>query len=156
MKVQLRMSNSVVIPSILYGGEMWTPGQSHEWIGGFCDAGMKTILRISISVCGKKRNTEIRAVVHMETVEMVLQKRRLRWLGHVPWMRVEYDCKSADRPKGSMNKVTRSCNGQMVWCQIYRRVVCFLIGVVKHGTVMYGLNDHTGNGRTEKQAEDDK
>lgn len=59
-------------------------GLSFEVSPGFCDGMSENSLGISLRE--RKRITEIRGLAVMETVETMLQRTRLRWLGHAARM----------------------------------------------------------------------
>ena len=85
VKTKLRIFKSVVLPTLLYGSETWTPVASHiKRLQGFMMRCLRVIL--GVSVRDKRRNTELRAEAGLERVEVILLRRRLRWLGHVARM----------------------------------------------------------------------
>ena len=74
-----------------------------------------------LSVRQQKRNTEIRPEANMETVESMLRRRRLRWLGHVGRMGTEHMPRQLLVCKLGGGKWTtggRDCGGQMLWAKI--------------------------------------
>ena len=83
--IKLRMFKAAIIPILLYGSESWTPLSQHiKRLQGFVMRCLRIIL--GISVRQKQRNTDIRAKASIETVDTMIRKRRLRWLGHVARM----------------------------------------------------------------------
>ena len=85
MRTKLRMFKAAVLPTLLYGSETWAPvAKQLKRLQSFVMRCLRVIL--GVSVREKQRNTEIRARANIETVEAMIRKRRLRWLGHVARM----------------------------------------------------------------------
>ena len=79
VKTKMRICKSVVPPTLLYGSETWTPTATHiRRLQGLMMKCTRVIL--AVSVRDERRNTELRAVAGMERLEVVLMRRRLRWL----------------------------------------------------------------------------
>lgn len=79
------MCKSVVISTLWYDGETWTPLACHsKCLQGFVMGCLRILWGISLRE--RKRITEIRGLAVMETVETMLQRTRLRWLGHAARM----------------------------------------------------------------------
>ena len=75
----------LIIPILLYGSESWTPLSQHiKRLLGFVMRCLRIIL--GILVRQKQRNTDIWAKASIDTVDKMIRKRRLRWLGHVARM----------------------------------------------------------------------
>ena len=51
-----------------------------------CVSAVSMLALALVSVKEKQRNTDIRAKANIETAQMMVKKRRLRWLGHVARM----------------------------------------------------------------------
>ena len=84
-KNNLRIFKAVVLPTLLYGSETWAVLGPHlHKLQSF----VMHCLRIipCVSMREKMRNTEIRELANMETVESMIRRRRLRWLGHMARM----------------------------------------------------------------------
>ena len=76
---KLRLFKAIVLLTLLYGSESWTPLSIHmNRLQGFVMRCLRIIL--GISVREKRRHTELREV------DTLLRYRRLRWLGHVARM----------------------------------------------------------------------
>ena len=101
VKTKMRICKSVVPPTLLYGSETWTPTATHiRRLQGFMMKCIRVIL--AVSVRDERRNTELRAVAGMERLEVVLMRRRLRWLSLVVRMgstRIP-KCMLVCKPKG--------------------------------------------------------
>ena len=84
--IKLRMFKAAIVPTLLYGSETWTPLSQHlKRLQSFVMRCLRIIL--GISVREKQRNTTVRSMARIETVETMIRKRRLRWLGHVARMK---------------------------------------------------------------------
>ena len=82
---KLRMFKAAILPTLLYGSETWAPlVKQLKRLQSFVMRCLRVIL--GVSVREKQRNTEIRSRANIETVETMVRKRRLRWLGHVARM----------------------------------------------------------------------
>ena len=82
---KLRMLKAATLPTLLYGSETWAPMVKQlKRLQSFVMRCLRVIL--GVSVREKQRNTEIRSRANIETVETMVRKRRLRWLGHVARM----------------------------------------------------------------------
>ena len=75
----------LIIPILLYGSASWTPLSRHnKRLQGFVMRCLRIILGILVKQ--KQRNTDIWAKASIDTVDKMIRKRRLRWLGHVARM----------------------------------------------------------------------
>ena len=84
----MRVFKAAIIPTLMYGSEAWAPlAHQVKRLQSFVMRCLRIIL--GLSVRQQKRNTVIRAEANMETVESMLRRRRLRWLGHVARMGTE-------------------------------------------------------------------
>ena len=84
-RTKMRLFKSVVLSTLLYGSETWAPTATHvKRLQGFIMMCVWVIL--GVSRWEQKRNTELRAMAGLERVEVMLMRRRLRWLGHVARM----------------------------------------------------------------------
>lgn len=74
-------------------------------------------MKCRLSMWEKRRNTDIRSTANMETVESMVRKNRLRWLGHLgshvchdsSWYREE-----------NVHQVDSSWGGMTLWLEIWR------------------------------------
>ena len=84
-KNKLRIFKAVVLPTLLYGSETWAVLGPHlHRLQSFVMLCLRIIPGVSFHE--KMRNTEIRELANMETVESMIRRRRLRWLGHMARM----------------------------------------------------------------------
>ena len=67
---------------------MGPSGPSGEEATKFCDEVPENHPRV-ISKTAEEKHSDLRAEANMETVESMLRRRRLRWLGHVARMGTE-------------------------------------------------------------------
>ena len=76
----------VVVPAILlYGSETWVVLAAHmKCLQVFVMECLQVILRATR--WDMKRNTTLQSLGEMERVEVMVMKRRLRWLGHIERM----------------------------------------------------------------------
>ena len=87
-ETKMRMFKAAIIPTLMYGSEAWAPlAHQVKRLQSFVMRCLRIIL--GLSVRQQKRNTVIRTEANMETVESMLRRRRLRWLGHVARMGTE-------------------------------------------------------------------
>ena len=71
-----------MLPTLLYGSEIWAPMVKQlKGLQSFVMHCLKVVL--GVSVRGKQKNTDMRVRANIETVETMVRKKRLRWLGHV-------------------------------------------------------------------------
>ena len=85
MSTKMRMFKAAILPTLLYGSETWTPlAKQMKRLQRFVMRCLRIILGVSMRE--KQRNTDIRAKANIETVETMVRKRKLRWLGHVARM----------------------------------------------------------------------
>ena len=85
----MRVFNSTVIPTLLYGAETWTYLQSDlRSMEVFQMRCLRTIL--GVSLLQQLRNEAIRSTCcHQLTIETTIRRTRLRWFGHVARMDME-------------------------------------------------------------------
>src|SRR3984885_2110199 len=82
IKIKIRLYEAVVVSTLLYGAETWPmsvvngkrlEAAHHRWL--------RRILHVSWR--DKVKNDTIRRITGQETMENIIRKRRLRWMGHV-------------------------------------------------------------------------
>ena len=79
---KLRIFNSVIVPTLLYGLESVVLLEPHiHRLQSFIMRCLRIILRVSI--WDKKRNTSIRKMAQQQRVSSIVSQRRLRLLGHI-------------------------------------------------------------------------
>ena len=84
-KIKMRMFKAVIIPTLPKGSEGWIPLSTHmKWLQSFVKRYLQVIMGVSRQE--RRRDTELRDLAGIKTVETMLSKRRLRWLGHVARM----------------------------------------------------------------------
>ena len=84
-----RLFKSVIHSTLLYGSETWASLVTHvKRLQVFNMRCVRVIL--GVTRWDQKRNTELRAMAGLEREEVMLMRRRLRWLGHVA--RMEETC----------------------------------------------------------------
>ena len=82
---KMRLFKSVVLSTLLYGSETWVPSAANlKRLQAFIMGCLRVIL--GVTRWDKKRNTELRSMAGIERVEVMVMRRRLRWLGHVERM----------------------------------------------------------------------
>ena len=82
VNIKIQLFKAVVVSSLLYGCEAWAITASQvQRIQTFVMGCLRVIL--GISKLDKRRNVEIREKAHVDRVEVLMLKRRLKWLGHV-------------------------------------------------------------------------
>ena len=82
---KVRLSKSVVLSTLLYGSKTWVPSAAQlKRLQAFIMGCLRAILGVSRR--DMKRNTELRLMAGIERVEVMVMRRRLRWLGHVERM----------------------------------------------------------------------
>ena len=88
-RTKIKLFKSVILSTLLYGSETWVPLVTHvKHLQVFIMRCVRVIL--GVTRWDQKRNTELRAAAGLERVEVMLMRRRLRWLGHVA--RMEETC----------------------------------------------------------------
>ena len=82
---KLKLLKSTIIPTLLYGSETWNLRQHH--IQGL-QLFTNKCLRITTGTSSweKIKNTELRDKANIERIDVMIQKRRLQWLGHLERM----------------------------------------------------------------------
>ena len=79
---KMRLFKSVVLSTLLYGSETWVPSADHmKRLQAFIMGCLRVIL--GVTRWDKKRNTELRSMAGIEGMEIMVMRRRLRWLGHL-------------------------------------------------------------------------
>ena len=102
----MRLFKTVVLSTLLYGSETWAPIATHiKCLQGFIMKCVRVIL--GVTKWDKKRNAELRAMAGLERVEVMLMRRRLRWLGHVARMEETHipKCLLTCKPDGGKRSV---------------------------------------------------
>ena len=88
VSIKLKLYKSIIIPILLYGSETWTPLRHHtKRIQVFTNSFIRIIT--GTSFWEKKRNTQLRTNAKIQRVDVMMQHRRLQWLGHVERMNEE-------------------------------------------------------------------
>ena len=82
----MSLFKAVVLPTLLHGSETWAPIAIHvQHLQGFI---MKCVwVILGVTRWDEKRNTDSRAIAGLQKVEVMMMKRRLRWLRHVARMK---------------------------------------------------------------------
>jgi len=82
---KMRLFKSVVLSTLLYGSETWVPLANHiARLQGFITGCLRVIL--GVSRWDNMRNTDLRSKAGVDRVEVMILRRRLRWLGHLERM----------------------------------------------------------------------
>ena len=82
---KLHLFKAVVLATLLYGCETWVPLAAHmKHLQAFIMGCLWVIL--GVTRWDMKRNTTLRSLGDIERVEVLVMKRRLRWLGHIERM----------------------------------------------------------------------
>ena len=85
-RTKMRLFKAVVLPTLLYGSETWVPIAVHvKRLQGFIMKCAWVIL--GVTRWNEKRNTDLRAKAGLKRVEVMMMKRKLRWLGHAARMK---------------------------------------------------------------------
>ena len=85
VSTKIKLFKSVIIPTLLYGSETWNLLTHHtQRLQVFVNKCLKIIIRTSL--WEEMRNTQLRNLTKIERVDVLIQKRRLQWLGHVERM----------------------------------------------------------------------
>ena len=88
MSKKLKLYKSIIIPILLYGSETWTPHRHHsKRTQVFTNSCIRIIT--GTSFWEKKKNTQLRTNAKIQRVDVMMQHRRLQWLGHVERMNEE-------------------------------------------------------------------
>ena len=84
---KIHLFKSVVLPTLLYGSETWVPlvTHMHKAFTGLC-YGVHVRAILGVSQWDQERNTELHSGTGLDRVEVMIMRRRLRWLGHVERM----------------------------------------------------------------------
>ena len=83
-RTKIRLFKSVILSTLLYGSETWAPLVTHvKRLQVFIMRCVRVILGVTRWNQNQERNTELRAMAGMDRVEVMLMRRKLRWLGHV-------------------------------------------------------------------------
>ena len=84
--IKLRMFKAAMTPTLLYGSKAWTPLSQHiKRLQSFCMRCLRIILGISVRE-KQRRGILMFGLRQALTVETMIRKRRIRWLGHVARM----------------------------------------------------------------------
>ena len=82
VQTKLKLFKAVIIPNLLYGSETWNLLQKHtQRLQVFVNRCLRIIT--GTSLWEKIRNTQLRSSSNIDRVEVMIQKRRLKWLGHL-------------------------------------------------------------------------
>ena len=85
LQIKLHFFKAVVLTTLLYGSESWVPLAAHlKRLQAFVMGCLRMIL--GVSRWDRLRNTNLRSMGGLERVEVMVMRRRLRWLGHVERM----------------------------------------------------------------------
>ena len=85
VSTKLKLFKAIIIPTLLYGSETWNVIQSHiQRLQVFTNRFLRIIT--GTSLWDKLRNTQLRCKSKIERVEVMIQRRRLQWLGHLEKM----------------------------------------------------------------------
>ena len=86
VETKLRLFKAVVLATLLYGCETWVLLATHlRRLQSFVMRCLRVIL--GVSRWDRMRDTELRSLGGLERVEVMIMRRRLRWLGHVERMK---------------------------------------------------------------------
>lgn len=79
---QRQVYKVIVVPSLSYRSELWTPLKKHQ--SQFEAANMRFLRKTAgKSKYNKVRNEEIREIINQESMTLKLKKTQLNWFGHV-------------------------------------------------------------------------
>ena len=82
---KLKLFKAIILPTLLYGSETWNLLQHNiQRLQVFVKRCLRIITGTSLWV--KMRNTQLRNKANINRVDVMIQKRRLQWLGHVERM----------------------------------------------------------------------
>ena len=85
VSTKIKLFKSVIIPTLLYGSETWNLLTHHtQRLQVFVNKCLRIITRTFL--WEEMRNTQLRNLTKIERVDVLIQKRRLQWLGHVERM----------------------------------------------------------------------
>ena len=85
VQTKLKLFKAVIIPKLLYGSETWNLLQHHtQRLKVFVNRCLRIIT--GTFLWDKMRNTQLRSNAKIERVEVLIQKWRLQWLGHLARM----------------------------------------------------------------------
>ena len=90
VKTKVRLFNTTVMPSLLYGSETWAPLQSQvRRLETFQMRCLRYILGIRYATHGNVSHKRVRRRTNVRPIADVLRVNRLRWLGHLARMSKE-------------------------------------------------------------------
>ena len=85
VSTKLKLFKAIIIPTLLYGSETWNVLQCHiQRLQVFTNRCLRIIT--GTSLWDKLRNTQLRCNSKIERVDVMIQRRRLQWLGHLERM----------------------------------------------------------------------
>ena len=85
VSTKLKLFKAIIIPTLLYGSETWNVLQCHiQRLQVFTNRCLRIITETSL--WDKLRNTQLRCKSKIERVDVMIQRRRLQWLGHLKRM----------------------------------------------------------------------
>ena len=78
----MKQFKSTILPTLLYGIETWNLLQHHiQRLQVFTNRCLRIIT--GTSLWEKMKNTQLRGKANIERLDVMIQKRRLQWLGHL-------------------------------------------------------------------------
>lgn len=129
VSLKIKVFNASVLSVLLYAAETWAPRKPDLIrLEVFQMSCLRCILKVSR--LQRLRNTEIRSRCdNQPSIECAIQKRRLRWLGHVARMDQGRICSSTWRnPKPNTWRCTRNA-GKCTWDSLVAKDLAHLKGV---------------------------
>lgn len=85
LKTKLKVYSAVVLTTLLYGCETWTPYKKHEkQLNGFHLRCLRNLLNIRWQ--DRIPDTEVLEQAELQTITTIIRKAQLRWAGHVSRM----------------------------------------------------------------------
>ena len=85
VSTKLKLFKAIIIPTLLYGSETWNVLQCHiQRLQVFTNRCLRIIT--GTSLWDKLRNTQLRCNSKIERVDVMIQRRRLQWFGHLKRM----------------------------------------------------------------------
>ena len=126
-ETELCLFKAVVLPTLLYGSEIWVSLAIHmKCLQAFIMGCLRVIL--GVMRWDKERNTTLWSLGGMERVEVTVMRRRLRWFGHVERMddfqlpKCCVMCRPVNGRRSLSGQKRRWCNvlmSDMKWCDLW-------------------------------------